>query len=381
MTSPKDFLAQKVTPIMDPLLFELLSKKPEDPVDFMIQYLAEYLKNPPQNSKPKSKKKEPGSEDENLTDEEEDTISEEQLAKKRVSKVTNVRKAISAEAYGEWNKKEDFVARVIPKSADQLKRIKEKLPLCFIFNALDAKDLQIVIDAMEEKIFKPGENVIKQGEEGNALYVVDSGVLNCYRQFAKDQEPKFLKEFTVGAVFGELALLYNAPRAATITAKTESICWSLDRPTFNAIVKEAAIKKRNKYEEFMKTVQIFQTIETYELMKILDGLKPVDYKAGEQIIKEGDEGNVFFLLESGEAYAMKTVEAGKPPVKVMDYTKGSYFGELALIRNTPRAASVFAKTDVTCLTLDRHSFKRLLGPLDDLLKRNTAAYEKFMSKQ
>ena len=55
---------------------------------------------------------------------------------------------------------------------------------------------------------------------------------------------------------------------------------------------------------------------------------------------------MFFLLESGEAYALKQIEPGKPAKKVMDYIKGSYFGELALIRNTPRAASVVAKVNI-----------------------------------
>eukprot|EP00829_Urostomides_striatus_P012806 TRINITY_DN3416_c0_g1_i4.p1 TRINITY_DN3416_c0_g1~~TRINITY_DN3416_c0_g1_i4.p1 ORF type:complete len:246 (+),score=35.63 TRINITY_DN3416_c0_g1_i4:465-1202(+) len=197
---------------------------------------------------------------------------------------------------------------------------------------------------------------------------------------AKDQEPKFLKEYQPGEAFGELALLYNAPRAATIVAKTNSILYSLDRATFSNIVKEAAIKKREKYEEFLKSVKIFSTIEPYEMTKIMDAVKPVEFAAGTQIIKEGDVGDVFFLLESGEAYATKLLPGQKEPQKVMDYKKGAYFGELALIRGTPRAASVFAKSDCVCLTLDRHSFKRLLGPLDDLLKRNTSIYAQFADK-
>lgn len=101
--------------------------------------------------------------------------------------------------------------------------------------------------------------------------------------------------------------------------------------------------KQKKYEGFLKGVKVLSTVEPYELMKVTDAVKPASYKAGDTIIREGEEGKVFFLLESGEAYATKEAGKGKPAKKVMDYMKGSYFGELALIRNTPRAANIVAK--------------------------------------
>lgn len=64
----------------------------------------------------------------------------------------------------------------------------------FMFAALEQKDRDIVINAMEEKKFKPGDWVIKQGEDGAELYIVDTGELDCYKKFTKDQvEPTFLK--------------------------------------------------------------------------------------------------------------------------------------------------------------------------------------------
>ena len=83
-------------------------------------------------------------------------------------------------------------------------------------------------------------------------------------------------------------------------------------------------------------------------------------------------------MEEGECYAEKVFTEGSKAEKVKDYQKGSYFGELALIKNEPRAASIIASSDCKLLCLDRLSFKRLLGPIENILKRNSEAYIKFI---
>jgi cAMP-dependent protein kinase regulator len=62
---------------------------------------------------------------------------------------------------------------------------------------------------------------------------------------------------------------------------------------------------------------------------------------------------------------------------VKQYKVGDYFGERALLKNEPRAANVVAKSNCVVVQMDRHSFKRLMGPLEDLLKRNMDLYESF----
>lgn len=133
-----------------------------------------------------------------------------------------------------------------------------------MFSGLDAKEKQIVVDAMEEKKVFKNEAVIREGDQGDCLYVVGSGTLSCTKLFKGNTEPTFLKQYGAGDAFGELALLYNAPRAASITSDEESTIYALDRQTFNHIVKDASIRKREKYENFLKSIPLLETMEDYE---------------------------------------------------------------------------------------------------------------------
>ena len=111
----------------------------------------------------------------------------------------------------------------------------------FLFNSLEESELDTVIKAFEEKRYSKGDFVINQGDQGDVLYLAESGVLSCYKKFPGEDAPKFLKNYYPGEAFGELALLYNAPRAASIQADEECTLWALDRETFNHIVKDAAM--------------------------------------------------------------------------------------------------------------------------------------------
>lgn len=169
-----------------------------------------------------------------------------------------------------------------------------------MFGALEEREFEIVVDSIEEVRVKAGDVLIKEGDEGDCLYVVEQGTFDCTRKGVH------LKEYQPGDGFGELALLYNAPRAATITAKTEGVAWRLDRDTFNHIVKDAAAEKRAKYEKFLSTVSILKSMDPYERSQIADALQADNYTKDQAIIKQGDIGDRFYLILDGEAIAYKT---------------------------------------------------------------------------
>ena len=160
---------------------------------------------------------------------------------------------ISEEVFGNFNKKEDQPElRIIPKSQDSKFLILGLIKSSILFSNLDEKDENTVIDAMEEKFYNDKDAVITEGEKGDCLYIVAGGEFDCYKKI--DGEDKYLKTYKKGEAFGELALMYNAPRAATIVAKGSGTVFALDRITFSQIVKQAAMKKRELYQNVISNV-------------------------------------------------------------------------------------------------------------------------------
>jgi cAMP-dependent protein kinase regulator len=305
---------------------------------------------------------------------------------------------------------------VFPKTAEQLQRIKASIANAFLFRNLDAEQERAVLGAMQERSVATGERVIEQGADGDYFYVVESGSLDCFVRRAGETEtngasggeeshPTYGRKvltYTTGGTFGELALMYNAPRAATIVALEPSTLWALDRMSFRSIILSVANRKRKMYERFLGTVPLLETLDASERSRIADVLEPRSYNEGDSVVEEGETGNEFFIIESGEATAFKRVKGEDGELRddvVMKYGPGDFFGgelsirswlasesdriqliELALLHRAPRAATVRASVSsgdsgeppnkLKVAVLDAQAFTRLLGNLKSLLDRH-----------
>jgi len=252
------------------------------------------------------------------------------------------------------------------KSAEAMRRIEGAIRQNKIFSRLNDHQLQLLQQAMMEHHVEAGSNVITQGEKGNHYYIVDQGELDAYVKNAsasQGEAPTHVKSFGPGDSFGELALMYNCPRTATIQARTDTVLWSLDRVSFRSIVLEANTKKASMYESFLEKVQLLEPLTKDQRNRMVDALEEVTYAPGQAIIKEGEEGTHFYIIVEGDVSITKEGQAAE----LARRSASDYFGELSLKTGAPTIASVSAVALCKLIRMDRGAFLRLLGPLDSLL--------------
>lgn len=306
----------------------------------------------------------------NLKESNKDNKMSEDAAEVVQIKNINRRKGVAAESFNP-NEETDYKKVFIEKSSEQRERLFSCMQGILLFKSLDEDQIQSVIDAMFEKKVSPGDDVITEGEDGDNFYVIEKGQYDIFKN--TDKGVIKVGSYDNKGSFGELALMYNTPRAATIKATTDGTLWAMNRETFRNIVLRKAFEKRKMYEELLEKVSILSTLSSYERVSIADALISKSFEANEVIIKQGDPGKEMYFIEDGEV-EIKMISDGVEKI-VSSLGKGQYFGELALITKQSRAASVISKTKVKLAVLDVESFERLLGPCLDIMKRNFDQYK------
>jgi len=393
----KRYIIDNLNPVLEEAVGALIAAEPADPAEFLIAQFgsklgAQYGASSYSDETPEvAKNKELYAKLEKLKDdvrkavvvnvqlektsgtapakeeEEEEEEDDEDIPEPPAVTRTGNRTSVSAEAYGDWNKqKTNFEPPVYDKTSEQADRIRGMLQKSFIFETIDEKNLEILVKAMHKVEVEDGKKLITEGENGDYLFVVDEGKLDCHKEGSTD----VLKTCVGGDIFGELALLYNAPRAASVTAKAACLLWKLDRETFGHITSQASEKYRKTMKEFLAKVPILSTFSPAELGQLADVMVRTKVPAETNILTQGEEGDMFYILEEGSAIALKD------GTQVNSYGEGDYFGELALLNKKSglRAATIKSTSEARLLTIKRAEFKRLLGILESVLLDKANAY-------
>eukprot|EP01112_Ceratiomyxa_fruticulosa_P010497 TRINITY_DN277_c1_g1_i1.p1 TRINITY_DN277_c1_g1~~TRINITY_DN277_c1_g1_i1.p1 ORF type:complete len:732 (+),score=165.11 TRINITY_DN277_c1_g1_i1:186-2198(+) len=276
--------------------------------------------------------------------------------------------SVAGESFNPTSNDFKYERKVIQKSDDSRKRIRSIIKDNILFRSLEDEQIEEIIDEMAEYKLKPDEVVIRQGDDGDNFYVVESGELYVlYKDVV-------VATIGSGKSFGEIALMYNCPRTATVKAKTDAVCWGLGRNAFRRNLMVTAIRKRDLYKSFLEKVPLLESLLPYERSTIADALEPQTFMDGQNIIKQGEPGDYFYIIEKGKVVVLKSTAPNEPPLEVNRMSEGNYFGELALLTCKPRAATVQAVGTVRVLSLSRNDFAALMGPCEEILKRNMEQY-------
>ncbi|EDV27847.1 uncharacterized protein TRIADDRAFT_37279 [Trichoplax adhaerens] len=266
-----------------------------------------------------------------------------------------------------------YVKKVVPKDFKTMQALSKAIEKNILFSHLDDNERSDIFDAMFPCESKPGDIIIRQGDEGDNFYIMDSGEVDVY------VGDKLVATLGDMASFGELALIYGTPRAATIKAKTECKLWAIDSDSYRHILMGSTMRKRKLYESFLEKVSILESLDQWERLTVADSLEPAQFEENEIVIQQGDPGEDFFIILEGKAVVLQRKPGDTEYVEVGELGPSDYFGEIALLLKRPRAATVKAASTLKCVKLDRARFERVLGPCGDILKRNIEKYNSYVS--
>jgi len=331
-------------------------------------------------AEPAAKKAEPA-EDPTDSEEEEEMGEIKEFVPRKVEGGKPRRVSVSAESMDpaklKQQKSQVTCIEKPPDVADQLMKIVSKSPL---LRTLDAEQSEMIVKAFTGPLIKqPGDDIIVQGDIGDIFYLIESGDVDVYVA-KKGQEAVKVHRYKPWDAFGELAIMYNAPRAATCRAASECKLWALDRVSFKVIVVAAAMEKREQYKGFLSGVPILESLTEMEIMTLADSLAEEKFGDGETICNQGDDGDFFYLVKEGTATCYQKDADGNDKL-VATLNPGHYFGEIALLTSKPRQATVKAVGSLKVLSIDKATFTRIMGPLDSILKRNMDQYTKYTAQQ
>merc|ERR1711936_520920 len=332
--------------ILKECIVQLCVSRPENPVSFLREYFQRLEREAAKESKAA------------LLSPDDAEDAESPLPSNIIQPVRR-RGAISAEPINEEDAA-SYVKKVVPKDYKTMASLSKAIAKNVLFSHLDENERSDIFDAMFPSNAMPGEIII-QGEV--EIYVGGEKVLSIGE----------------GGSFGELALIYGTPRAATVKAASDVKLWGIDRDSYRRILMGSTIRKRKMYEEFLAKVSILENLDKWERLTVADALEATSFEHGDAVVKQGEPGDDFYIIVDGSATVTQFRAEGEESQEVGLLGPSDYFGEIALMLDRPRAATVTAQGPLKCVKLDRARFERVLGPCSDILKRNIQQYNSFVS--
>jgi ATP-binding cassette subfamily B protein len=240
--------------------------------------------------------------------------------------------------------------------------ILERVP---VLRLLPEDSRRLVSEAFVPVSFGFGEVVVEEGSEADSFYVIVEGAARVLKR-AESGEELPLGSLGPGDTFGEVALLGNGDRTATVRASSRLEALKLDGAVFRAVV-QVSPEIREHFERHVERLRLgdlfrlssaMRELDPETLAQLIDSLERVRVEQGELVVRQGDASDSMFFVEEGRLRALWQTEEGKLG-DVAYLRRGDFFGERSLLLGAPRAVSVEAVTPATLLVLHEPDFRRL----------------------
>lgn len=258
----------------------------------------------------------------------------------------------------------DFKPPVYKKGDSEVQTIEECIKHSFFFDDLTPKEKQTMIAAFEPIEVSKGTEVIKQGEPGDYFYIIGEGEVTFLIS------NKVVGTAKTGESFGELALLYASPRAATVWADSEPTkLFRVEQQTFRCLLQKQTKIMEAEKERLLNSIDFLQEIDGVDTKRLGRAMSPKYFEPGTVLVKKGDEGDAFYVILEGE---VEVTDISIGPTSFDDITlkDGDYFGERALATNEPRVANVTALTSGVAFSIDGKTFEKVLGQFSRLIMKS-----------
>ncbi len=255
----------------------------------------------------------------------------------------------------------DWGASLGEEVADTRNHTRNLLRRVPLFVSVSDEELDNIANHLKLERFPAGEVIIREGEAGDKFYILERGKATVWR-LDKNQVEQKIDEKGPGQYFGEVALVSSAPRNATVRAETPGSTLTLDYSDFNLCVRQyinlaSQVDENVKYSWLLRGMPIFDELPSQKLDQLAASLQPEPLKAGAVLFQEGDQADKFYIVESGEVVISRLVDGEK--VEISRREPGEYFGEIALLQNRPRTATITASIDTHLLSLEAEQFQEL----------------------
>ena len=262
--------------------------------------------------------------------------------------------------------KEGFKPPKFKKTDEEKELIKKALRKNFVFADLTSKELRPLISAFEPFILEAGQTIIKQGDPGDYFYIIQKGRVT----FQVDGVD--VGKAGKGSSFGELALLYTCPRAATVVAAKPTKVFRVDQNTFQFILQNQTAESEKEKLDLLKGVNFLKDLTETDLKTLTKVMTPRIFSEEDILVKKGDPGDAFYVIQEGEVW-VKDISVGSAVYQDMVLGPGEHFGERALVTSEPRAANVIGKTRGVAFSIDRETFQKVLGQMHELVIKSSDA--------